>query len=404
MSFKISNRVTQIKPAATITVSMKAIELRAQGHDIISLGFGEPDFDTPDHIKKAAIDAIWQGKTKYPPVDGTKELKNAIVRKLRTENQLEFETGQVIVSNGAKQSLFNLLVTLINPDDEVILPAPYWVSYPDMIKMAEGQPVILNATADNDFKISAKQLESSITDRTRLLILNSPSNPTGKVYSEAEYKELAEVLLEHPKITVVCDDIYEHIYWGEKPFRTLLNVCPQLGERTVIVNGVSKAYAMTGWRIGYAAGPAELVTAMLKVQSQSTSGACSISQAAAVAALEGPQDCIEKMRVEYKRRYAYLLNALNAIDGVECEDCDGAFYAFPSFKAVIDRMPDIRDDVDLAAWMLEHAGVAMVPGTAFGAPGHLRLSYATSMENLQACIQRIGDALKDQESPGLFKS
>ena len=400
MSFKISNRVTQIKPAATIMVSMKAIELRAQGRDIISLGFGEPDFDTPDHIKKAAIEAIWQGKTKYPPVDGTKELKNAIVRKLRTENQLEFETGQIIVSNGAKQSLFNLLVTLINPDDEVILPAPYWVSYPDMIKMAEGQPVILNATADNDFKISAKQLESSITDRTRLLILNSPSNPTGKVYSEAEYAELAEVLLEHPKITVVCDDIYEHIYWGEKPFRTLLNVCPQLGERTVIVNGVSKAYAMTGWRIGYAAGPAELVTAMLKVQSQSTSGACSISQAAAVAALEGPQDCIEKMRVEYKRRYAYLLNALNAIDGVECEDCEGAFYAFPSFKDVIDRMPDIRDDVDLAAWMLEHAGVAMVPGTAFGAPGHLRLSYATSMENLQACIQRIGDALKTQATPG----
>ena len=394
MSFKISNRVTQIKPAATITVSMKAIELRAQGRDIISLGFGEPDFDTPDHIKKAAIEAIWQGKTKYPPVDGTKELKNAIVRKLQTENQLEFETGQVIVSNGAKQSLFNLLVTLINPDDEVILPAPYWVSYPDMIKMAEGQPVILNASADNDFKISAKQLESSITDRTRLLILNSPSNPTGKVYSEAEYGELAEVLLEYPKITVVCDDIYEHIYWGEQPYRTLLNVCPQLSERTVIVNGVSKAYAMTGWRIGYAAGPAELVTAMLKVQSQSTSGACSISQAAAVAALEGPQDCIETMRVEYKRRYAYLLSALNAIDGVECEDCDGAFYAFPSFKAVIDRMPDIRDDVELAAWMLEHAGVAMVPGTAFGAPGHLRLSYATSMENLQACIQRIGDALK----------
>ena len=393
MSFKISNRVTQIKPAATITVSMKAIELRAQGRDIISLGFGEPDFDTPDHIKKAAIEAIWQGKTKYPPVDGIKELKNAIIRKLRTENQLEYETGHIIVSNGAKQSLFNLLVTLINPDDEVILPAPYWVSYPDMIKMAEGQPVILNATAENEFKISAKQLESSITDRTRLLILNSPSNPTGKVYNGEEYRELANVLLEYPKIVIVCDDIYEHIYWGEQPYRTLLNVCPQLSDRTVIVNGVSKAYAMTGWRIGYAAGPAEIVKAMLKVQSQSTSGACSISQAAAVAALEGPQDCITQMRVEYKRRYEYLLQALNGIDGVQCEDCDGAFYAFPSFKAVIDRMPDIRDDVELAAWMLENAGVAMVPGTAFGAPGHLRLSYATSMENLQACVQRIGDAL-----------
>lgn len=384
----------QIKPAATIVVSMKATELRAQGRDIISLGFGEPDFDTPDHIKKAAIDAIWQGKTKYPPVDGTKELKNAIVQKLRVENQLEFESGQIIVSNGAKQSLSNLLISLLNPGDEVILPAPYWVSYPDMIKLAEGQPVILNATAENDFKITAKQLESSITDQTRLLIINSPSNPTGKVYNETEYRELAKVLVEHPKVMVVCDDIYEHIYWGEKPFRTLLNVCPELSERTVIINGVSKAYAMTGWRIGYAAGPQELIKAMLKVQSQSTSGACSISQAAATAALNGPQDCIAQMRAEYKRRYTYLLDALNAIDGVECEDCDGAFYAFPSFKPVIDRMPDIRDDVELAAWMLENAGVAMVPGTAFGAPGHLRLSYATSMENLQSCVQRIKGALE----------
>jgi len=384
----------QIKPAATIVVSMKAIELRAQGRDIISLGFGEPDFDTPDHIKRAAIDAIWQGKTKYPPVDGTTDLKNAIVHKLRVENQLEFESSQIIVSNGAKQSLSNLLISLLNPGDEVILPAPYWVSYPDMIKLAEGQPVILNATAENDFKITAKQLESSITDQTRLLIINSPSNPTGKVYSEIEYRELAEVLVEHPKVMIVCDDIYEHIYWGEKPYRTLLNVCPELRERIVIINGVSKAYAMTGWRIGYAAGPRELVKAMLKVQSQSTSGACSISQAAAAAALNGPQDCIAQMRTEYKRRYEYLLDALNTIDGIECEDCDGAFYAFPSFKPIIDRMPDIRDDVELAAWMLENAGVAMVPGTAFGAPGHLRLSYATSMENLQSCVQRIKAALE----------
>ena len=394
MSFKISNRVTQIKPAATIVVSMKAMELRAQGKDIISLGFGEPDFDTPDHIKQAAIDAIWQGKTKYPPVDGTKELKNAIVRKLKTENQLEFETGQIVVSNGAKQSLSNVLISLLNPGDEVILPAPYWVSYPDMIKLAEGQPVILNAAAENEFKITAKQLETSITDQTRLLIINSPSNPTGKVYNEAEYRELAKVLVEHPKVMIVCDDIYEHIYWGEKPYRTLLNVCPELSGRTVIINGVSKAYAMTGWRIGYAAAPKELRNAMLKVQSQSTSGACSISQAAATAALEGPQDCLAQMRGEYKRRYEYLLKALNDIDGIECEDCDGAFYAFPSFKPIIDSMPDIRDDVELAAWMLENAGVAMVPGTAFGAPGHLRLSYATSMENLQSCIQRIKGALE----------
>jgi len=393
VSFKISNRVAQIKPAATITVSMKAIELRAQGKDIISLGFGEPDFDTPDHIKQAAIDAIWDGQTKYPPVDGTVQLKNAIVQKLHNENQLEFDTGQVIVSTGAKQSLFNLLVSLLNPGDEVILPAPYWVSYPDMIKLADGQPVILNATAAADFKITAKQLQGSLTNRTRLLIINSPSNPTGKVFSADDFRELAEVLIEHPKVMIVCDDIYEHIYWGEKPYQTLLNVCPELANRTVIINGVSKAYAMTGWRIGYAAGPVDMITAMRKVQGQSTSGASSISQAAAAAALLGPQDCVADMRTEYKRRYEYLLDALNQIDGVDCPQCDGAFYAFPSFKPVIERMPDIRDDIELAAWMLEHAGVAMVPGTAFGAPGHLRLSFATSMNNLQTCISRIRTAL-----------
>lgn len=393
MPFKISNRVTQIKPAATITVSMKAAELRAQGKDIISLGFGEPDFDTPDHIKEAAIEAIWSGQTKYPPVDGTVQLKNAIVQKLRNENQLEFDAAQIIVSNGAKQSLFNLLVSLLNPGDEVILAAPYWVSYPDMIKLTDGQPVIMNATAASDFKITAKQLEASLTDRTRLFIINSPSNPTGKVYSADDYRALAEVLVENPKVMIACDDIYEHIYWGEEPFRTLLNVCPELVNRTIIINGVSKAYAMTGWRIGYAAGPLNMISAMRKVQGQSTSGASSISQAAAAAALEGPQDCVAEMRVEYKRRYEYLVDALNKIDGVECLDCDGAFYAFPSFKSVIERIPDIRDDVELAAWMLENAGVAMVPGTAFGAPGHLRLSFATSMENLQTCISRIKSAL-----------
>lgn len=374
-------------------VSMKAAELRAQGRDIISLGTGEPDFDTPDHIKKAAVEAIDAGKTKYPPVDGTAELKNAIVRKFREENQLDYSAAQIIVANGAKQCLFNLLVSLLNPDDEVILPAPYWVSYPDMIKLADGQPVILNATAATDFKITAKQLQSSLTNQTRLLIINSPSNPTGKVYTAEEYRALADVLIEHPKVMIVCDDIYEHIYWGEKPFCTLLNVCPELTGRTVVINGVSKAYAMTGWRIGYAAGPQDMITAMRKVQGQSTSGACSISQAAATAALEGPQDCITQMRTEYKRRYEYLHDALNQIDSVECEDCDGAFYTFPSFKAVIARMPDIRDDVELAAWLLENAAVSLVPGTAFGAPGHLRLSFTTSMENLQTGIARIKDAI-----------
>ncbi len=383
----------QIKPPATITVSARATELRARGHDIISLGFGEPDFDTPGHIKQAAIDAIEAGETKYPPVDGTVRLKRAIIKKFRDDNQLEFTADQIIVSTGAKQSLFNLLVSLLNPDDEVILPAPYWVSYPDMIKLADGQPVILNATAENNYKITPKQLQTSLTDESRLLIINSPCNPTGQVFDADEYRALAEVLVEYPKVMIACDDIYEHIYWGEKPFCTLLNVCPELAPRTIIINGVSKAYAMTGWRIGYAAGPQELVASMRKVQAQVTSGACSISQAAAAAALEGPQDCVASMRAEYQRRYAYLVDALNRIDGVECPDCDGAFYAFPSFKAVIEGLPDIRDDVELAAWMLENAGVAMVPGTAFGAPGHLRLSFATSMENLQTCVARIKEAL-----------
>ena len=394
MPFRISNRVAQIKPSATITVNARAIELRAQGHDIISLGFGEPDFDTPGHIKQAASDAILAGETKYTPVEGTLRLREAIVNKFRAENQLEYTTSQIIVSSGAKQSLFNLLTSLLNIDDEVIVPAPYWVSYPDMIKLAEGQPVILNATAETDYKITPNQLAGSLNYRSRLLIINSPSNPTGKVYSADEYRALAEVLVEFPKVMIAVDDIYEHIYWGEEPICTLLNACPELAPRTVIINGVSKAYAMTGWRIGYAAGPEALITAMRKVQGQVTSGASSISQAAAAAALEGPQDCVADMCAEYKRRYEYLVDALNQIDGVECATCDGAFYLFPSFKKVIAAMPDIRDDVELAAWMLEHAGVAMVPGTAFGAPGHLRLSFATSMENLQSCVSRIKDALK----------
>ena len=393
MPFKISNRVAQIKPAATIAVSMKAAELRANGHDIISLGFGEPDFDTPDHIKQAAIKAMWAGDTKYTPVDGTARLKQAIVEKFKRDNQLDFDTDQIIVSTGAKQSLFNVLVTLLNPDDEVILPAPYWVSYIDMVKLTDGLPVILNANADSGYKITPKQLQASLNDRSRLLIINSPSNPTGKAYTADEYRALADVLVDFPKVMVVCDDIYEHIYWGEEPFCTLLNVCPEMAPRTVIINGVSKAYAMTGWRIGYAAAPKKLIPSLRKVQGQCTSGASSISQAAATEALEGPQDCVQEMCVAYKRRYEYLLDALNAIDGVECAECEGAFYAFPCFQAVIDQMPDIKDDVDLAEWMLENAGVAMVPGTAFGAPGHLRLSYATSMDNLKTCIQRIRTAL-----------
>jgi len=394
LSLRVSNRVAQLKPSATIAVAQKARELRAAGRDIISLGFGEPDFDTPDHIKQAAIEAIRAGDTKYPPVDGTPALKQAIIGKFRRDNGLEYKPAEITVGNGAKQVLFNLMCSLLNEGDEVLIPAPYWVSYPDMVKMAGGAPVIITTGTESDYKITPRMLEASLTDRSRLLLINAPSNPTGKVYTHEEYRELGEVLLEHPKVVIACDDIYEHIYWADTPFQTLLNACPELAERTVVVNGVSKAYAMTGWRIGFAGGPETLMQAIKKVQSQSTSGACSISQAAATAALNGPQDCVEQMRVEFKRRYEYLVPALNAIEGVSCPGCEGAFYAFPSFQEVIDRMDDIRDDVDLSEWFLEHAGVAMVPGTAFGAPGHIRLSFATSMENLRDCVARIEGALR----------
>ena len=372
---------------------MKAMQLKAQGNDIVSLGFGEPDFDTPEHIREAAIAAIREGKTRYTQVDGTPELKQAVIEKFRRDNELNYEPGQILVSNGAKQSLFNCLVALLNDGDEVIVPAPYWVSYPDMVKLADAEPAILVGTAEHDYKITARELQNTLNENTRLIILNSPSNPTGKVYTMQEYRELGEVLIEHPKVFIACDDIYEHIYWGESRYRTFLNACPELTERTVVINGVSKAYAMTGWRIGYLAGPEDLVAAMRKVQGQSTSCAGSVSQAAAAAALNGPQDCVEQMRKEFKRRYEYIHAALNDIPGVECPDCDGAFYAFPTFQGFLDSRDDIKDDVELASWMLEEAGVSTVPGSAFGAPGHLRLSYAASMDYLEEAISRIRRAV-----------
>ena len=392
---RISNRVDQIKPSATIAVSMKAMELKAQGKDIVSLGFGEPDFDTPQHIREAAIAAIHDGKTRYTPVDGTPELKQAIVNKFRRDNNLNFEPAQVLVSNGAKQSLFNLLVAVLNRGDEVIVPAPYWVSYPDMVKLADAEPVILSAKPEHNYKITARELKNTLNENTRLIILNSPSNPTGKVYTEREYRALGDVLIEHPKVFIACDDIYEHIYWGGSDYRTFLNACPEFAERTVVINGVSKAYAMTGWRIGYVAGPEDLVRAMRKVQGQSTSCACSVSQAASVAALNGPQDCLAEMRVEYESRYEFIRSALNEIPGVECPDCDGAFYDFPSFRGFLNSRKEIRDDVELSSWLLDRAGVSTVPGSAFGAPGHLRLSYAASMDYLEDAISRIQKAITD---------
>jgi len=390
---RISIKVDQIRPSATIAVSTQAMKLRALGKDIISLGAGEPDFDTPEHIREAAIAAIHGGKTRYTQVDGTPELKAAIIHKFRLQNDLKYEPEQVIASNGAKQSLYNLMVAVLNHGDEVIVPAPYWVSYPDMVKLADASPAILAATPENEYKITARELQNTLNENTRMVILNSPSNPTGKVYSEEEYRALGDVLTEHPKVFIACDDIYEHIYWGANPYRTFLNVCPELADRTVVINGVSKAYAMTGWRIGYLAGPADLVKAMRKVQSQSTSCPGSVSQAAAVAALTGPQDCVEEMRLSFEERYYYIHDALNEIPGVDCPECDGAFYAFPSFQGFIDRMENIRDDVELASWLLEAAGVATVPGSAFGAPGHLRLSFASSLDQLEEAISRIRRAL-----------
>jgi aspartate aminotransferase len=396
---RTSIKVGQIKPSATIAVSSKAMKLKSQGRDIVSLGAGEPDFDTPEHIREAAIAAIHAGKTRYTQVDGTPELKAAIANKFRLQNELEFTADQIIVSNGAKQSLFNLMVAVLNKDDEVIVPAPYWVSYPDMVKLADGEPAILAATSENDYKITPRELQNTLNENTRMVIFNSPSNPTGKVYSEEEYRALGEVLIEHPKVFIACDDIYEHIYWGSSPYRTFMNACPELSERTVIINGVSKGYAMTGWRIGYLAGPADLVKAMCKVQGQSTSCASSISQAAAEAALSGPQDCVEEMRISYEERYHYIQAALNELPGVECPDCDGAFYAFPSFQGFIDSMDSIRDDVELATWFLEEAGVATVPGSAFGAPGHLRLSFASSLEQLEDAIGRLKRAMESYSVP-----
>lgn len=392
MSIRTSQRVAQIKPSATIAVSMKAAELRAAGRDIISLGMGEPDFDTPDAIKQAAIDAIREGRTKYTAVDGTPALKEAIAAKFARDNELEYEAAEILVSSGAKQSIYNLLQALINPGDEVLIPAPYWVSYPDMVRLAGGAPVILNTTLDDGFKITAGQLASAINDETRLLVLNSPSNPTGKAYSAAELSDLAEVLIEHPRVIVVSDDIYEHIWWADGPFRSLGAVCAGLKERLVVVNGVSKAYAMTGWRIGYAAGHRDLIKEMRKVQGQSTSNPCSISQAAATAALTGDQECVRHMCNAFKERHDWLVPALNDLPGVRCARGEGAFYAFADFTAAISAL-GLADDVALGEFLLEKAGVATVPGSAFGASGHLRLSYACDLDTLEKAVERIAGVL-----------
>jgi aspartate aminotransferase len=393
LDLQLSSRVQSIKPSPTLAVTNKAAELRAAGQDIIGLGAGEPDFDTPDHIKAAAIEAIHNGQTKYTAVDGTPALKKAIIAKFKRDNGLDYEANQVLVSSGGKQSFFNLALAVLNAGDEAIIPAPYWVSYPDMVLVAEGKPVILKSTAEARFKITPQQLEGAITDRTRLFVINSPSNPSGMAYTLEELQALGEVLKKYPQVMIATDDMYEPILWTGKPFCNILNATPELYDRTFVLNGVSKAYAMTGWRIGYAAGPAKIIGAMKKIQSQSTSNPASISQAAAQAALDGSQDCVQTMVTAFHERHDYLVEALNTLPGVECLKGDGTFYAFPSFQGAIDADSSVSNDVEFAEKLLKEAGVALVPGSAFGMPGHMRLSFATSQEILTNAIERLKEAL-----------
>lgn len=388
---RLSSKVNAIKPSATIAVSTLAKELRAAGRDVIGLGAGEPDFDTPENIKQAAIRAMESGMTKYTAADGTPELKSAIVNKFERENDLHYTPQNIVVSTGAKQSLINTLTALIDEGDEVLIVAPYWVSYPDMTLLCGGRPVILNTSIEQGFKLHPDQLREAITERTRLLMINSPSNPTGVSYSIQELQELASVLMEHPDVFVATDDIYEHILWSGEPFCNIVNACPELKGRTIVVNGVSKAYAMTGWRIGFAAANEQLTAAMRKIQSQTTSNPNSIAQAAAVEALNGPQDSIGLMTEQFKRRHDYLVASLNEINGMTCLAGDGAFYAFPDCRPVIDSLDSINSDVELSQYILNEAEVAVVPGSAFGGNGYIRLSFATGMETLEQAVTRLKD-------------
>lgn len=393
MSILLSERVARIKPSPTLAVTAQAAALKAQGKDVIDLGVGEPDFDTPVHIKEAAKKAIDTGFTKYTAVDGIPDLKQAIIDKFQHDNKLTYQKNQILVSVGGKQSFYNLAQAYLNDGDEAIIPAPYWVSYPDMVLLAGGKPVIVETNLEQRFKINAKQLADAITPKTRLFVLNSPSNPTGMEYTAEELKALAEVLLIHPNILIATDDMYEHIRWSNTSYVNILNICPELYDRTIVLNGVSKAYAMTGWRIGYAGGPANLIGAMKNIQSQSTSNPVSISQKAAIAALTGDQSIIKTMVQEFKTRHDFVVKELNAIDGISCAPADGAFYAFFHVQPIIDRMPAIKDDVQFTEMLLNTAEIALVPGSAFGAPGYMRLSFATSMESLKKALTRLKAAV-----------
>lgn len=388
MDYKLSRRVNAIKPSPTLAVSQKAAELKAQGKDVIGLGVGEPDFDTPEFIREAAKKAIDDGHTRYTAVDGILPLKQAVCAKLKRDNQLEYSPDNVLISSGGKHSISNLLSAWLDEGDEVIIPAPYWVSYPDMTLLVGAKPVIIQATIEQEYKITAAQLRSAITEKTRLLFINSPSNPTGMAYGADELRALADVLREHPQILIATDDMYEHILWGDEPFANIPMVAPDLLDRTVILSGVSKAYAMTGWRIGYAAGPKPLIAAMKKIQSQSTSNPAAVSQHAALAALNGDQSCIQTMVTEFKKRHDYLVAALHEIPGIQCLPGQGTFYTFPNVTGLM-RKAGAETDVELCRQLLEEENVALVPGSAFGTPGYFRLSFATSMDVLQEAVKRI---------------
>ena len=392
MTLSLSRRVQRVKPSPTLAVTARAARLKAEGKDVIGLGAGEPDFDTPAHIAQAGIDAIKNGFTRYTNVDGINELKDAIIGKFEVDNGIKYDRSQILVSSGAKQTIYNLCMAVLDPGDEAIIPAPYWVSYPDMVMLADGHPVMPYAGPSQGYKITPRQLATAITPKTRLVLLNSPCNPTGAAYTRAELRALGEVLMEHPRIIIGTDDMYEKIYWAPEPFCSLLTAVPELYNRTVTINGVSKAYAMTGWRIGYCGGPKEIITAMGTIQGQSTSNASSISQKAATVALSGDQACVAKMNESFKARHDFVVAGLNALPGVSCLPGAGTFYAFADVTKAMAAL-GCREDGEFAELLLNEGGVAVVPGGGFGAPGHIRISFATSMTNLEKAIERMGRVL-----------
>jgi len=392
VTITLASRVKRIKPSPTLAVTARAAKLKAEGKDVIGLGAGEPDFDTPVHIADAGVAAIRAGLTRYTDVGGTVELKDAIIAKFKRDNGLVYDRSQILVSAGAKHTIFNLMQALLDAGDEVVIPAPYWVSYPDMALLADATPVIVSAGPEQGYKITPAQLEAAITPRTKLFILNSPSNPTGAAYTRAELAALGEVLLRHPKVVIGTDDMYEHIWWGPEPFCSLVTACPALYDRTVTINGVSKSYAMTGWRIGYCGGPADLIKAMGTIQGQSTSNPTSISQKAAAVALNGDQRCVAEMNAAFKTRHDYIVSALNSLPGVSCLPGFGTFYAFANVSGAMQKL-GLTDDNAFAEKLITDALVAVVPGSGFGAPQHMRLSFACSMQTLETAIERLRKVL-----------